>query len=71
MKDVKAPSNPRTRAQLMLRRATDWAAGAREGRAYDRRRAAAQGMSERLAEGADLARAAERLQASVRPRRST
>ena len=51
----------------MRRRAADWAAGAARARAFDRARVAAMTVNERLAEGAELTRKAQRLQASIRP----
>jgi hypothetical protein len=56
-------------AAAMRARAADWAAGAAEAKEFDRRRAAEMTVDERLAEGVRLTRIAERLLASVRPRR--
>lgn len=71
MMPVKVPADPDERAALMRQRAAAWAAGAAEAKAYDRRRAAAMTVDECLSEGVELARVAERLRASVRPRHAT
>ncbi len=71
MMAVKIAAEPDQQAAAMRRRAAEWAAGEEEARAFDRRRAAAMTVDERLAEGVELARIAERLQASVRPHCST
>lgn len=55
-------------AALMSARAADWAAGASEAKAQDRRRVALMSVNERLAEGVELVRVAEELRASIRPR---
>jgi hypothetical protein len=71
MTSMKVPADPEKRAAAMRRRAADWAAGEAEAKAFDRRRAAAMTVDERLAEGVELTRIAERLRESVRARRST
>jgi hypothetical protein len=68
---VKVPADHDERAAAMRRRAAGWAAGEAEAKAFDRSRAAAMTPDERLAEGVELTRIAERLHASVRPRQST
>jgi hypothetical protein len=68
---MKAPADPDQLATAMRRRAADWAAGEGDARAFDRRRAAAMTVDERLAEGVELTRIGERLSASVRPHRAT
>jgi len=69
MMSVTVPVDHDERATAMRRRAADWAAGEAGAKAVDRRRAAAMTVDERLAEGVELMRVAEQLQASVRPLR--
>jgi hypothetical protein len=71
MMSMTVPAAPDQRAAAMRRRAAEWAAGEAEAKAFDRRRAAAMTVDERLAEGVELTRIAERLHESVRARRST
>jgi hypothetical protein len=66
MNPMSARSDRTARAEALQRRAHAWAVGAREGKALDRKLAATMTPSERLAEGAALARIAEQLRASLR-----
>jgi hypothetical protein len=59
------------RAVAMRRRAADWAGGEAGAKAFDRDRAAALTVDERLAEGVELMRMVDRLQASIRSPRTT
>jgi hypothetical protein len=68
---VNIRSDSAERAAAMRARAADWAAGAAEAKEFDRQRAARMTVDERLAEGVELTRIAERLRASLRPRRSS
>jgi hypothetical protein len=68
---VNTRSESAENAAAMRARAADWAAGAAEAKEFDRRRAVEMTVDERLAEGVALTRIAERLRASVRPRRSS
>jgi hypothetical protein len=71
MVSVNVHADADQQAAAMRRRAAAWAAGEAEARAFDRARAAGMSVDERLAEGVEVIRAAERLRASVRPPRST
>jgi hypothetical protein len=70
MMSVDVPRDQRKQAAAMRRRAAAWASGEAEAKAFERKRAAAMTVDQRLAEGAELAGIAQRLHASVRPRRS-
>ncbi len=61
MKDRPQPSEPRNSAEALQRRRDDWAAGAEEGKALDRRIARQQSPQERLDAGRQLVELAAKL----------
>ena len=65
---MEVPGDPAERAETMRRRAADWAAGALEAKALDRKLAREQNVDERLADGVELMRIAERLRLSTQSR---